>query len=235
MDNLQQWKLNTDRSYRIIAFGSSNTESTWSSNGRHNWVEWLNINVRHHIGRHVCVINQGIGGETTDNLLARLHRDVLSFQPSAVIVTIGGNDAIQGLPLERYADNLRMICTRIRLENAEPILQTYYCPMYHQREDGFQSVFESYMEVIRTIAREMGVLLIDQYYCFEPLYRNQPEQYAKLMHDSIHVNYLGNLIMGMHVSRAFQLPDLQLPQDIMQETLQLKEQMDLCFQDKRTS
>lgn len=59
----------------------------------------------------------------------------------------------------------------------------------------------------------------------EPLYRNQPEQYAKLMHDSIHVNYLGNLIMGMHVSRAFQLPDLQLPQDIMQETLQLKEQM----------
>ncbi|WP_217595613.1 SGNH/GDSL hydrolase family protein [Cohnella sp. GbtcB17] len=228
MDNLQRLESNPDRSYRIIAFGSSNTESTWSSNGRHNWVEWLNMNVRHHIGRHVCVINQGIGGETTNNLLERMDRDVLSFQPSAVIITIGGNDAIQSLPLERYADNLRRICTRSRHGDAEPILQTYYCPMYHQRADGFKSVFESYMEVIRTIAREMGVLLVDQYDRFEPFYRKQPEQYAKLMLDSMHVNHLGNLIMGMHISRAFQLPELQLPQDIMQETLQLKEQMDFC-------
>ncbi|MDG0808198.1 SGNH/GDSL hydrolase family protein [Cohnella rhizosphaerae] len=171
---------------------------------------------------------KGSEGETTDNLLERMDRDVLSFQPSAVIVTIGGNDAIQSLPLERYADNLRRICTRSRQEDAEPILQTYYCPMYHQRSEGFKSVFESYMEVIRTIAREMGVLLVDQYDRFEPFYRKQPERYAKLMLDSMHVNHLGNLIMGMHISRAFQLPELQLPQDIMQETLHLKEQMDLC-------
>lgn len=219
---------NPDRSCRIIAFGSSNTESTWSTNGRHNWVEWLNMNVRDHIGRHVCVINQGIGGETSDNLLARLHRDVLSFQPSAVIITIGGNDALQSLPLDRYADNLRMICARIRQENAEPILQTYYCPMYHLSIDGFKSVFESYMEVVRTIAREMGVLLVDQYVGFEPYYRKQPEQYAKLMNDWLHVNHYGNLIMGMHISQALGLPELQLPEDIMQETLLLKEQMDLC-------
>ncbi|WP_230986469.1 SGNH/GDSL hydrolase family protein [Cohnella fermenti] len=224
-----QWKEDRSRSHRIIAFGSSNTESTWSSGGRHNWVEWLNINVRDHIGRHVCVINQGIGGETTEDLLGRLERDVLSFKPGVAIITIGGNDAIQSLPLERYADNLRTICARIRQENAEVVLQTYYCPMYHLREVGFRTEFERYMETVRIISREMEVHLVDQYSRFEPFYRRQPEQYARLMRDTIHVNHLGNLIMGIHLSQALQLPDLQLPPDIMQEALELRELMDRCL------
>lgn len=218
MDIIQQWKEQRDKSIRVIAFGSSNTDLTWAHNGRHTWVDWLYINMKAHIGRHVQVVNQGIGGETTDNLLARIGRDVFSFEPSIVIITIGGNDCLRNMPLEQYADKLRSICSLIQRRGALPILQTYYCPMYHMGRDGFRHQFESFMEANRTLAREMGLPLVDQYSKFEPFYSRYPEQYARMTRDWIHLNHLGNFFMGQHISRHFGLPDLPVPQD-MQEPI----------------
>ncbi|WP_308638352.1 SGNH/GDSL hydrolase family protein [Paenibacillus silvisoli] len=227
MELIQQWKKQPERSFRVIAFGSSNTEVSWS--GRHNWVEWLNLNLKTHIGRQVSVINQGISGDTTQNLLERIERDVFSFHPSAVIVTIGGNDTFQGFSRQQYADNLKQICALIRANNALPILQTYYCPMYSLGVADFEETFESFMQINRQLASELDIPLIDQYRVFEPFYRKHPEDYAKLMHDWVHVNHIGNAIMGMHVSSAFGLPEFMLPEDIKQETLALAERMNGCL------
>ncbi|RAP75835.1 SGNH/GDSL hydrolase family protein [Paenibacillus montanisoli] len=226
LERIQQWKNLPEQSFRVIAFGSSNTEVSWS--GKHNWVEWLNLNLKTHIGRHVSVINQGISGDTTKNLLERIDRDVFSFHPSVVIVTIGGNDTFQGFSRQQYGDNLRQICTLIRSNNALPVLQTYYCPMYSLGAADFQDTFESFMEVNRLLSKELDLPLIDQYRLFEPFYRKQPEEYAKLMHDWVHVNHIGNVIMGMQASRSFGLPDLIIPEDIKQETLALADQMKAC-------
>jgi lysophospholipase L1-like esterase len=225
---IQQWKEQTQQSFRIVAFGSSNTELSWDNGGRHNWVDWLNLNLRAHIGRHICLINQGIGGETTENLLGRMGRDVFSFQPSVVIVTIGGNDAIQGFTLRQYSDNLRKICSLIRENNALPVLQSYYCPVYHQGNASFKQAFESFMQAVRILAQEMDIPLVDQYKRFEPFYRKHPEQYGKLMRDWMHVNHLGNLIMGMQISSSFGLPDIQIPEDIKPEAQALINQMNDC-------
>ena len=83
-----QWKNQPERSTRLIAFGSSNTELGWHSEGHHNWVDWLNLCLRRSLGSHVSLINQGIGGETGTDLLDRIDRDVFSFSPELVIVTI---------------------------------------------------------------------------------------------------------------------------------------------------
>lgn len=233
MKLVRQWKQQPDESVRIVAFGSSNTELTWSNNGRHNWVDWLNVSLRAHIGRHICVINQGIGGETTEHLLERIDRDVFSFRPAAVIVTVGGNDALTGMPLRRYADNLRRICSSIVHHGAEPILQTYYCPMYHLGDVGFRETFERFMEAKRELARELGLTLVDQISRFEPFYTCDPEQYARLMNDWIHVNHLGHLLMGQHMATAFGLPDLLIPADIGQEVRELMARMQACGANER--
>jgi hypothetical protein len=86
------------------------------------------------------------------------------------------------------------------------------------------------MEANRVLAKEMDLLLVDQYKHFEPFYRNHPDQYGQMMRDWIHVNHLGNLVMGMHISSEFQLPDLPIPQDIEQEALELIDQMRKCFE-----
>jgi hypothetical protein len=35
-----------------------------------------------------------------------------------------------------------------------------------------------------------------------------------MMRDWLHVNYLGNFIVGLNASKALGLPDLQIPEDI---------------------
>jgi lysophospholipase L1-like esterase len=157
-------------------------------------------------------------------------REMYYFQPTVVIVTIGGNDAIKGITLGQYSDNLQKICSLIQDCNAQPVLQTYYCPMYQLITDDFKSLFESFMEVNRVLAKELDLTLVDQYSHFEPFYRNHPVEYEQLMRDWLHVNHLGNLIMGMHISSEFLLPDLPIPQDIKQEARGLIGLMKDCYE-----
>ncbi len=70
---------------KIVFLGDS---LTWGGYGG-NFVD----EVRRLLPDHE-IINAGEGGNTVLNLLRRLERDVLSHQPDAVFVMVGGNDAI---------------------------------------------------------------------------------------------------------------------------------------------
>ncbi len=205
------WKNSPEKVVRIVAFGSSNTELCWHSDGCNNWVDYLNMNLRTHIGRNVCVINQGICGQHTRDLLLRIDRDVFSFSPDLVIITIGGNDALWGFTDEEYYTNLKSICTQCMDRGIGPILQTYYCPTYFEGIDGFQDIFERFVGINRTLSNELDIPLMDQYRYFEPFYRSDPQGYKEVMRDWLHVNPLGNMIMGMNFSRLFELPDFTEP------------------------
>ncbi|NLB42559.1 MAG: hypothetical protein GX815_09940 [Clostridiales bacterium] len=170
-------------------------------------------------------MNQGIGGDTTHQLLSRIDRDVLSFQPSIVIITIGANDASKGITLAQYIENLQQICSIIHNNNALPVLQTYYCPIYDDGIEGFEELFGGFVQANRDISKKLGLPLIDQYSKLEPFYRRNEEDYKKIMRDWIHVNYLGNFLMGMNASKALGLPELEIPEDIEQDVKFLLKEM----------
>ena len=111
---INKWKSSPQIPKRVIAFGSSNTELHWHSYGRFNWFSWLSSAMREWIGRHITTINQGIGGETSKDLLLRIERDVISFTPNLVIVTIGGNDTWKGLTIEEYQESLSQVIGKIK-------------------------------------------------------------------------------------------------------------------------
>lgn len=71
---------------RVIFLGDS---LTWGGYGG-NYVEA----VRKQVGNRHEIINAGVGGNTTINLLRRLGRDVLAQEPDQVLVMVGGNDVI---------------------------------------------------------------------------------------------------------------------------------------------
>ncbi|MDF2988579.1 MAG: hydrolase family protein [Eubacterium sp.] len=213
------WKEDRRNSFRIVAFGSSNTELFLHSEGRHNWVDWLNITLRQHIGRNVSVINQGVCGDTTEELLDRFERDVLPLSPRIVLITIGGNDASRGFAFEHYYNNLKIICTKCLQNSFLPILQTYYCPFFEESPEGFKDSFESFVAANRALSKEMELPLIDQYSHFEPLYSNKRQLYRGMMRDMLHLNYYGNAVMGTIAARFFELPDPDLPEDIRKEVM----------------
>lgn len=99
----------------IIAFGDSLVEGVGATAGR-DFVSQLSARLG------VRIINAGRRGDTTALALARLEGAVLSRSPRVVIVLLGGNDFLQGVPPEKTFANLATIVGRIRGQGAAVVI-----------------------------------------------------------------------------------------------------------------
>lgn len=72
-------------------------------------------------GSPVRVINAGVSGDTTAGGLARLDW-LLSQKPAVLVVGLGANDGLRGLPLEQTEKNLREIVRRGKAAGARVLL-----------------------------------------------------------------------------------------------------------------
>jgi acyl-CoA thioesterase I len=66
----------------------------------------------------IPVVNAGVSGDTTEDALVRLDRDVLSRAPKLVLVALGGNDFLRQRPLKETFHNLDEIVRRIQEKGA---------------------------------------------------------------------------------------------------------------------
>jgi acyl-CoA thioesterase-1 len=78
-------------------------------------------------GRPVRVVNAGVSGDTSAGGLARLDW-VLRLEPDVVVVELGPNDGLRGLPLEATEANLRRIVERSRAAGARVLLAGMLIP-----------------------------------------------------------------------------------------------------------
>ena len=73
----------------------------------------------------ITTVNAGISGDTAQNGLKRLDRDVLSYQPDMVVVCYGLNDAMSGESgLHTYVESLKQIFIKIKAVGSEVIFLT---------------------------------------------------------------------------------------------------------------
>jgi len=87
----------------IIAFGDSLTAGHGLEPGQ-SYPDLLQAELDQR-GLHFLVVNQGISGDTTDGGLARMG-EALALRPTIVILELGANDGLRGLPLDRTRANL---------------------------------------------------------------------------------------------------------------------------------
>ncbi len=196
-------RLKTEPKTRIVAFGSSNTERF--IHGLH-WFDWLDLGLKQTYGRvHHC-INAGLGGDTTRGLLSRFDEDVALYQPHVVFITIGGNDANpeKDISAAAYYANLQRLIVRVRDLGAIPILQTYYAADIPELGEQHGRQFLHFMDIIRSTAAETRTPLVDHHKRWELLRLTQPVLYHALMTDALHVNPLGNMVIGLDLIRAFE-------------------------------
>lgn len=67
------------------------------------------------------VVNQGISGDTTSGGASRLD-EALRLQPVAVVLALGANDGLRGLPLEATRANLTEMVDRLQAANIKVLL-----------------------------------------------------------------------------------------------------------------
>lgn len=72
-------------------------------------------------GYRYRVVNQGISGDTTSGGLARL-RSALDLQPEVLVLELGGNDGLRGVPVASTKANLENIITQTQAAGAQILL-----------------------------------------------------------------------------------------------------------------
>ena len=68
------------------------------------------------------VVNASVSGETTAGGLRRLPEDLKRHQPAVVLIALGANDGLRGLPVATTRANLEQMVKLARQARAEPVL-----------------------------------------------------------------------------------------------------------------
>ena len=103
-------------------------------------------------GYGYTVVNASVSGETTVGGLERLPRALAKHAPAVVIIELGGNDGLRGLPVAELRANLEALVGASRKAGAEPLLAAIRMPPNYgpQYTEKFYAVYEQ-------LAREQKV------------------------------------------------------------------------------
>ena len=141
-------KLSKNEPLRIVAFGDSLTQG-WMT--RKGYVDFLHDMLVERYHNNIEMINRGIPGNTSDDGLERLRRDVLDRAPDLVLLQFALNDAYMGSSPGRLKKNLKSMIVRIRLDTTAEILLLTSSSIYNQTED---KVADTFYDAITSLAEE---------------------------------------------------------------------------------
>lgn len=68
------------------------------------------------------VVNASVSGDTTSGGRSRLPALLTQHKPSHVVIELGGNDALRGLPLKNTADNLKAMAQAAKQSGAKVLI-----------------------------------------------------------------------------------------------------------------
>lgn len=91
------------------------------------------------------VINASISGDTTSGGRSRLAALLSQHQPTLVVIELGGNDALRGLPLQMTQDNLQAMVQAAQAAGAKVLLIGMQVPPNYGQDytARFEAVFTS--------------------------------------------------------------------------------------------
>lgn len=105
---------------RIMVFGDS-LSAAYNIDPRQGWVALLEAKIKASDPK-AAVINASISGETTQGGLARIKTDLVLHKPTHVLLELGANDALRGLPLAATRANLEGMIRAIQAAKATPVI-----------------------------------------------------------------------------------------------------------------
>ncbi len=157
----------------LLVFGDS-LSAGYRMDEEEGWVALLATRLAGE-GVNVRVVNASVSGETTDGGLARLPAALDTHKPAIVILELGGNDGLRGLPVANIKQNLMQMVALSQAAGARVILAGIQIPPnYGPRYTGpFTS---QYQEIAEDMQLPLIPFLID----------GIPQQPELMQDDGIH-------------------------------------------------
>lgn len=172
----------------------------------------------------------GISGHKSDQMLARLDKDVLSKKPQWMTLSCGVNDVWhgpRGVPLNdamaksgtydekaasrgTYQKNITAIIDQATAAGVKPVMLT--ATVIHEdlasKENG---LLAPYNDFLRQLAKEKQLPMADLFAMFEERLKAENKPNAKVLtSDGVHMNTEGNKLMAIGVLKAFGLSEAEL-------------------------
>ena len=101
------------------------------------------------------VVNASISGDTTSGGRSRLAALLAQHKPQVVVLELGGNDALRGLPLPMTEANLADMARRSKAAGARVLVAGIAVPPNYGRKYG-----EAFIALFAKVAREQGAALV---------------------------------------------------------------------------
>ncbi|MDP1664327.1 MAG: arylesterase [Methylobacter sp.] len=153
------------------------------------WVALLQEKLNEKAPDHV-IHNESISGDTTAGGLARIDRALTVHKPDIVIIELGANDGLRGLPPTLIKSNLAEIAHRAKLAGAKVLLLSMKIPPNYGKRytDLFYNIYPQ-------LATELGVPYVPFIMEDVALTKDMMQQ------DGLHPNANGQPVIADKVSR----------------------------------
>jgi len=101
------------------------------------------------------VVNASVSGETTGGALERLPRALKLHRPAVVVIVLGGNDGLRGLPVAEVRQNLETMLRQSRTAGATVLLAGIRIPTNYGAEYA-----EKFYATYQDLAKKQKVALV---------------------------------------------------------------------------
>ncbi|MEC9091277.1 MAG: SGNH/GDSL hydrolase family protein, partial [Planctomycetota bacterium] len=194
---------------RVVFLGDSITQAGARPGG---YVALFRQAVDDHFGDgEVKVIGAGISGHKVPDCQKRLQRDVLSQDPTLVVIYIGINDVWhsqnnRGTSKQDYREGLVDLINRIKKAGSKVVLCTP--SVIGEKTDGSNSLdklLDEYCDISRKVAKENEVSMLDlrKEFLDHLKKENQSNKPSKVLTtDGVHLNPAGNRFVCQCVMEA---------------------------------
>jgi acyl-CoA thioesterase I len=137
----------------LLVFGDS-LSAAYGLRTDQGWVTLLQQRLQVQ-GYGYRVVNASVSGETSDGGRNRIARALTQHQPELVILELGANDGLRGLPVKEIRANLAQIIGEIRKSGAKVLLVGIFIPPNYgtQYTQAFAAIYQS-------LAKEQNVPLV---------------------------------------------------------------------------
>ncbi len=149
-------KLRNDLPIKIVAIGSSSTQGHGASSPSHSYPSRLAVELAELWPRaRLTVVNRGVGGERTVQMMARFERDVLPEKPDLVIWQVGTNESLAGDTIYSMRELILEGIDTLEMAGIDVIVMSpQYAPRFNEKPDHLLRV-----EAVRSAAvtKNVGV------------------------------------------------------------------------------
>jgi lysophospholipase L1-like esterase len=161
------------------------------------------------------VVGAGISGHKSNQMLARLARDVLEKKPTVMTLSCGVNDVwhgVRGVPLPAFQTNITAIIDQAQSAGIHVVILTATM-IKEEPENEANAQLAGYNDFLRAIAAEKQCLLADvsgDMLALVRAARAAGNLQNTLTGDGVHMNPQGNRMMATRILRTLGFDDAQL-------------------------